>query len=108
MLKLIKSFFGLDNATEKQVNETLSPAMTYDLGQPAEAQPVTEVKADPVAVALDLEPMDFSKTAEVPAKKPRKPRAPKAAAEKPAKAVKAKKPTTEKKKPAARTAKKTK
>jgi hypothetical protein len=106
MLKLIKSFFGLDKAPEKQASET--PAMAYDVTQPADTQPVTEVKADPVAVALDLEPMDFSKTAEAPAKKPRKPRAPKAAAEKPAKTVKAKKPATEKKKPAARTAKKTK
>jgi hypothetical protein len=103
MLKLIKSFFGLDKAPEKQVSESQTIVTTYDV-----TQPVTEVKADPVAVALDLEPMDFSKTAEAPAKKPRKPRAPKAAAEKPAKTVKAKKPATEKKKPAARTAKKTK
>jgi hypothetical protein len=107
MLKLIKSFFGLDKAPEKQVTENQIPAMTYDLTQPVDTQPVTEVNADPVAVALDLEPMDFSKTVESPAKKPRKPRAPKAA-EKTAKPVKAKKPATEKKKPAARTAKKTK
>jgi len=45
---------------------------------------VVENKVDPVAVALDLEPMDISGT--TPAKKPRKPREPKAAtpAKKPA------------------------
>jgi hypothetical protein len=104
MLKLIKSFFGFDKEAEKQAEvpyKVETPVVGMDL-----TQPVTEVKADPVAVALDLEPMDFSKTEEAPAKKPRKPRAPKAA-EKPAKAQKAKSPV-EKKKPAARTAKKTK
>ena len=38
---------------------------------------VVENKVDPVAVALDLEPMDISGA--TPAKKPRKPREPKAA-----------------------------
>ena len=42
-----------------------------------EVQPVAEAKVDPVAVALDLEPLTLSATAET-AKKPRKPRAPKA------------------------------
>lgn len=48
---------------------------------------VVENKVDPVAVALDLEPMDISGT--TTAKKPRKPREPKAA-------VKEKKPAAKK------------
>jgi hypothetical protein len=56
-----------------------------DVSAAAEAMPtVVENKVDPVAVALDLEPMDISGA--TPAKKPRKPREPKEAtpAKKPA------------------------
>ena len=51
-----------------------------------EVKAVVEVKVDPVAVALDLEPVDFAATPAEPAKKPRKPKAPKekALAKKPA------------------------
>ena len=57
-----------------------------DESNPAKVQPVVEVKVDPVAVALDLEPVDFAATPAEPAKKPRKPKAPKekALAKKPA------------------------
>ena len=65
--------------------ETPAPA-PYKVPEPVAepVQPVVEAKVDPVAVALDLEPLDLAATAE-PAKKPRKPRAPKAATAKPAK-----------------------
>ncbi len=65
--------------TETAKEET--PPMPESKPEVVEVQQPAAVKADPVAVALDLEPMDLSATAE-PAKKPRKPRAPKA--EKPA------------------------
>jgi hypothetical protein len=110
MFKAIKEFF-----TGKPAEVAPAPAVEsvpYKVPEPAAttpiplvvetAQPVVEAKVDPVAVALDLEPLDLAATAQ-PAKKPRKPRAPKVAEAKPAvkKAVPAKK--TAVKKPAART-----
>lgn len=101
MFKAIKEFFTGKPAEAPYKVETPAPAV-----QPVveTAQPVVEAKVDPVAVALDLEPLDLAATAQ-PAKKPRKPRAPKVAEAKPAakKAAPAKKAAV--KKPAARTAK---
>jgi type IV secretory pathway VirB10-like protein len=58
--------------------KVLEPAATTPIPLVVEeVQPVAEAKVDPVAVALDLEPLTLSATAET-AKKPRKPRAPKA------------------------------
>ena len=92
MFKALKEFFL---GKEQQKVEQSAPVQ--DLADIAlaqkEVQPVAEVKADPVAVALDLEPMAIAATPAEPAKKPRKPRAPKA--EKPAK-EKAAKPAKEK------------
>ena len=86
VLKYIKNFFGFTEF--KPATPTPAPAVKEEVV-------VTKAPAlDPVAVALDLEPMQITKTAEEPAKKTRKPRAPKA--EKPAKAPKAKKPAKEK------------
>ena len=111
MFKAIKEFF-----TGKPAEVTPEPAnvsVPYKVPEPAATtpiplvvettQPVVEAKVDPVAVALDLEPLDLAATAQ-PAKKPRKPRAPKVAEAKPAvkKAAPAKKAAV--KKPAARTA----
>lgn len=93
MLKAIKEFFfgksntdshPLDGATKRAQVEATAP---YKIEPPQ-----TSVQTDPVAVALDLEPMDLSGSAE-PAKKPRKPRAPKAAKTTAAKKTTAKKTT---------------
>lgn len=92
MLTFLKELFGFgskDNAEKapyKMEPPTLVPAADI-VDQP------TSVQADPVAVALDLEPMDFAATtASVAEKKPRKPRAPKTAEAKPAKKAAVKKP----------------
>ena len=93
MLKFLKELF-LGKPAEPVVSapyKVPEPVATTPISSVVEeVQPVTEVKTDPVAVALDLEPLDLSATAE-PAKKPRKPRAPKTAEAKPAKKVAAKK-----------------
>ncbi len=91
MFKAIKEFFlgkPAPAVKEEVPYKVETPAVAADVAP----QPVAEVKADPVAVALDLEPMTFAAPAE-PAKKPRKPRAPKAAEKtaKPAKKPAAKK-----------------
>ena len=81
VIKHIKKFFGF---TEQVA---VAP---YKVDAPAEV--VTPAPAlDPVAVALDLEPLTLS----TPDKKPRKPRAPKAEAVKATKAP-AKKPAVKK------------
>ena len=90
MLKFLKELF-LGKPAEPVVSapyKVPEPDATTPISSVVEeVQPVTEVKTDPVAVALDLEPLDLSATAE-PAKKPR---APKTAEAKPAKKVAAKK-----------------
>ena len=78
MLKFLKELFGFgsndaDKAPYKMEPPTLVPAADI-VDQP------TSVQADPVAVALDLEPMDFAAATPLADKKPRKPRAPKTAA----------------------------
>jgi hypothetical protein len=116
MFKAIKEFFTgkkPESKFEHPLDAVTTPAgAPYKVPEPAATtpiplvvepvQPVVETKVDPVAVALDLEPLDLSAPAE-PAKKPRKPRAPKTAVAKPAvkKAAPAKKAAA--KKPAART-----
>ena len=69
MFKAIKEFFTGKPAEAPYKVE--APAV-----QPVveAVQPVVEAKVDPVAVALDLEPLDLAATAQ-PAKKPRKPKA---------------------------------
>ena len=90
MFKKIKEFFTGKPAEVAPVVESApykvpEPAATTPIPLvPEPVQLVVETKVDPVAVALDLEPLDLAATAE-PAKKPRKPRAPKAAVAKPAK-----------------------
>lgn len=91
MFKAIKEFFFGKEPSNTEAPYKMEPPTLVD----NVAQPVTEVKADPVAVALDLEPMELSASAE-PAKKPRKPRAPKAAEAKPAKKTATKKPGAKK------------
>jgi hypothetical protein len=89
MFKAIKEFF-LGKPVEvpapyKVEAPTVEPVKEEVKTVVEEVQPVVETKIDPVAVALDLEPVDFAaSTTPVTAKKPRKPRAPKVAAEKPA------------------------
>jgi hypothetical protein len=88
MFKAIKEFFTgkqPESKFEHPLDAVTKPAEAPPkVETPAEpVQPVVEVKVDPVAVALDLEPLDLAATAE-PAKKPRKPRAPKVATAKPA------------------------
>jgi hypothetical protein len=119
MFKTIKEFFlgkPVETPAAPKVEET-KPVHANDVPlQPAveQVQPVVEAKVDPVAVALDLEPVDFAASPAAPAKKPRKPRAPKAVVATPAKATKPKvtKPKAEKapkeKKPAVIKAKKVK
>ena len=91
MLKFLKELFGFgskddaEKAPYKVEAPTLVPAADI-VDQP------TSVQADPVAVALDLEPMDFAATTPLADKKPRKPRAPKTAEAKPAKKAAVKKP----------------
>lgn len=95
MFKKIKEFF-----TGKPAEVAPAPAIEsapYKVPEPAATTPIplvvepvqapAEVKADPVAVALDLEPLELSAPAK-PAKKPRAPKAPKTTEAKPAKAVK--------------------
>jgi hypothetical protein len=99
MFKAIKEFFtgkpaevapAVAPAVESAPYKVPEPAATTPIPFiPEPVQPVAEAKVDPVAVALDLEPLDLAVTTE-PAKKPRKPRAPKVAVEKP---VKEKAPT---------------
>jgi hypothetical protein len=89
MFKKIKEFFTgkpaeVAPAVESAPYKVPEPAATPAPLAAEPVQPVVEAKVDPVAVALDLEPLDLAVTAE-PAKKPRKPRAPKAAVAKPAK-----------------------
>lgn len=55
---------------DSQVVVTTAPVMAFDVAP----QPVVETKLDPVAVALDLEPMDFPTVVPAVVKKPRKPR----------------------------------
>ena len=91
MLKFLKELF-LGTPTESVVSapyKVPEPVATTPIPLVVEeVQPVTEVTADPVSVALDLEPMDFATaTTPITAKKPRKPRAPKTAEAKPAKKV---------------------
>jgi hypothetical protein len=87
MFKKIKEFFtGKPAEVAPEVGsvpyKVPEPAATTPIPfVPEPVQPVVETKVDPVAVALDLEPLDLS----TPAKKPRTPRAPKAAVAKPAK-----------------------
>ena len=91
MFKKIKEFFTGKPAEVAPVPESApykvpEPAATTPIPLvPEPVQPVVETKVDPVAVALDLEPLDLAATAQ-PAKKPRKPRAPKVAVATPAKA----------------------
>ena len=86
MFKAIKEFF-LGKPVEvpapyKVEAPTVEPVKEEVKTVVEEVQPVVETKIDPVAVALDLEPVDFAaSTTPVAAKKPR---APKVAAEKPA------------------------
>ena len=90
MLTFLKElFFGKSKDTAEQAPYKVeTPVMAGDVAP----QPVAEVKTDPVAVALDLEPMDFAaSTTPVATKAPRKPRAPKTAEAKPAKKAAAKK-----------------
>jgi hypothetical protein len=95
MINFIKSFFSSYKSTEPVPAPAPAPVVEsapYKVPEPAATtpiplvvepvQPVVEAKVDPVAVALDLEPLDLS-TPTAPAKKPRKPRAPKAVVEKP-------------------------
>jgi hypothetical protein len=78
MFKFLKSLFGKKEQdavvapykVETPVNTQITDAVTQM------AQPVTEVTVDPVAVALDLEPVVISVQ---PAKTPKKPRGPKSA-----------------------------
>lgn len=90
MLTFLKElFFGKSkDDAEKAPYKVETPVVAGDVAP----QPVTEVKTDPVAVALDLEPMDFAASTPVATKAPRKPRAPKTAEAKPAKKAAAKKP----------------
>jgi len=93
MIKFIKSFFGSYKSAEPApAPAPVVESAPYKVPEPAATtpipvvvepvQPVVEAKVDPVAVALDLEPLDLS-TPATPAKKPRKPRTPKAVVEKP-------------------------
>jgi hypothetical protein len=109
MFKAIKEFFTGKPAEVAPVVESApykvpEPAATTPTPLVAEVQPVVENKVDPVAVALDLEPVVIAE----PAKKPRKPRAPKVAEAKPAtpkKVATPKKAAAIKAKPKAKTAK---
>jgi hypothetical protein len=101
VIKHIKKFFG--------IGQTTTVEAPYKIETPAVPPTVVATppasSLDPVAVALDLEPMDFS----APAKKTRKPRSPKAVgtvkekatkapAKKPAAIKAAKKPVSKKSK----------
>lgn len=82
MFKAIKEFFTgkkPESKFEHPLDAVTKPAEApYKVETPAEpVQPVVEAKVDPVAVALDLEPVDLAAKPAEPAKKPRKPRAPK-------------------------------
>jgi hypothetical protein len=64
MLKFLKSLFGKNKETSEQV-------APYKVEAPA--QPVSEVKVDPVSVALDLEPVMVAVESNKTPKKPRTP-----------------------------------
>ena len=89
MFKFLKSLFG----KKEQAPAAEAP---YKVETPV--QPVTEVKVDPVAVALDLEPVAMSAE---PAKAPKKPRAPRSSTPKAAKPKTEKKPAAKGRKPKA-------
>ena len=93
MINFIKSFFSTKSTEPAPAPAPVVESAPYKVPEPPAitpiplvvepVQPVVEAKVDPVAVALDLEPMNLS-TPAAPVKKPRKPRAPKAVVEKPA------------------------
>lgn len=87
MFKFLKSLFG---------KKEQAPAVEAPYKVETPVQPVTEVKVDPVAVALDFEPVAISAE---PAKAPRKPRAPKTSTPKAAKPKAEKKPAARGRKP---------
>ena len=87
MFKFLKSLFG-------KKEKPAAVEAPYKVETPV--QPVTEVKVDPVAVALDLEPVAI--VAE-PAKAPRKPRSPKSSTPKAVKPKSEKKPAARGRKP---------
>lgn len=92
MLKFLKELFGFGSKDVVEAVPYKVEAPTLVAAADVVEQP-TSVQADPVAVALDLEPMDFAAaTTPLADKKPRKPRAPKTAEATPAKKAAVKKP----------------
>ena len=94
MFKASKEFFT--GKKPEPVAEVPYKVEAAPVNVQAEGKVEAPPAVDPVAVALDLEPLNLSAPAE-PAKKPRKPRAPKAAAEKAAKPKKSAAPKAPKK-----------
>jgi hypothetical protein len=99
---VVRSDLKIEEAVDKTVLSvpdsqsviTSVPDAAFDVAP----QPIVETKLDPVAVALDLEPMDFTEAAPVAVKKPRKPRTLKVVAKTKAEKAPTKKPAVTKSK----------